>query len=117
MSYAVVFCASLTIIASAQIKGPSTAPSIRPPANAVRTIPAIKCVDHDTATACKSFKQLVDARDERLLSAVWGQPGQNNRHTSYVCLRKQDDAFSVIDFDIPELKEFREPYNEHYEEM
>lgn len=116
-SYAVVFCASLSIMAPAQTKAPSVAPAKRPAANAARTIPAIKCVDHDTAPACKSFKELVDAHDERLLNAVWGQPGHNSRHTSYVCLRKQDDTFSVIEFDIPELKEFRPPFNEHYEEM
>ena len=110
--YAALFCAFLSIIASAQTRVPSSTPQNRPTANATRTIPVIKCVDHNTAAACRSFKQLVDARDERLLNDVLGQPGHNKRHISYVCLRPQEDTFNVIEFDIPQPQEYRQPYTQ-----
>lgn len=109
-SYALVFCAFLSIMAVAQTKNPAAAPPKRPATSAERIIPPIKCVDHDTATACKSFRQLVDARDDRLIRAVWGEQGHNNRHISYVCLRPQADAFNVIEFDIPDPKAYLQPY-------
>jgi hypothetical protein len=106
LSYAVVFSASLSIMAAAQTKDPSAAPQKRPTANAVRTIPTVKCVDHDTAAACKSFKQLVDARDRGLLAQVLGA-SNFRRHTAYVCFRPNDDYFSVVDLEIPEPKSYQ----------
>jgi len=97
-------------MAVAQSKSPAAATPKQPTASVTRTIPAIKCVDHDSVAACKSLKQLVDARDERLLREIWGGPGHNKRHISYVCLRPRVDAFNVIGFDIPEPKEYQQPY-------
>ena len=103
----IVFFACLSFTAVAQTNGAAPTPPKKQASNTTRTIPAIKCVDHDTVTACKSFKELVDARDERILREVLGDPGTANRHVSYVCLRPKSDTFSVIEFDIPELKEYR----------
>lgn len=102
----ILFFAIFSAAAAGQSNGPATASPKRTVAGAARTIPAIKCVDHETAAACKSFKQLVDARDKRLLEAVWGEQGHNNKHASYVCFRPQEDAFNVIEFDVPEAKEY-----------
>ena len=109
LCYAVGLCASLSIMAAAQTEGPSAAPPKRPTANAVRTIPAVKCVDQDTAAACKSFKELVEAGDERLLRAIHGDEGHERRHISYVCFRPRSDAFGVIEFYIPNAKTYRPP--------
>jgi hypothetical protein len=92
-------------MAAAQIKGPSVAPPKGPTGNAIRTPPAVKCVDHDTSTACKSFKQLLDARDKALIVQVLGT-GLFKRRTAYVCFRPNDDYFSVVDVDIPEPKAY-----------
>lgn len=105
LSVAAAFYASLSIIAAAQTNGPSAAPPKRPTSSASRTIPAIKCIDHDAAAACKSFKELLDARDTGLLAQVLGTP-TFRRHTSYVCLRPNADFFSVVDLDIPEPKAY-----------
>jgi hypothetical protein len=105
LSVAAVFCVSLSIIAAAQTDGPSAAPPKRPTSSATRTIPAIKCVDHDTAAACKSFKELLDARDKGLLAQVLGTP-EYRRHISYVCLRPNADFFSIVDLAIPEPKAY-----------
>lgn len=106
LSYTVVFCASLSIMAAAQTKGLSAAPSKQPTANAVRTIPAVKCVDHDTLAACKSFKELIDVRDKGLLAQVLGTLNEDQRHTAYVCFRPNADTFSIVEFSIPRLKSY-----------
>ena len=93
--------------AVAQTKGPVVDPPKKHAKSASRPIPAIKCTDPNTATACKSLKELVGARDEPLLSAILGQPSQTGKHFSYVCLRPKSDAFSVIEFDAPGPKEYR----------
>lgn len=106
LSHAVLFCAFLSTTAVAQTNNRAAAPPQKP-AGATRNIPAIKCTDHSAAASCKSFNQLVGARDEQLLRDVLGAPGVNKRHISYVCLRPHDDAFNVIDYYIPEPKEYR----------
>ena len=90
---------------AAQTAGPTVGSPRRPAATAARAIPSIKCVEHDTAAACKSFKQLVDARDNALLAQVLGTP-KTPRHTSYVCLRPNADFFSIVSLDIPEPKAY-----------
>jgi hypothetical protein len=75
----------------------------------MRVIPAIKCVNGDAAAACRSFKELVAARDSQLLREVLGEPGHPHRHIAYVCFRPKTDVFSLIEFDIPDSKEYRPP--------
>ncbi len=105
LSYAVTFCAFLSMMAVAQTSGRTEASPKRPPGNTARTIPVIKCVDRDTAAACKSFKQLLDAGDKALIAQVLGTP-VFKRHAAYVCFRPNDDYFSVVSVDIPEPKAF-----------
>ena len=105
LSYAVLFCTFLSITATTQTKGPIVGSPKKPAVSTTRTIPAIKCVDHNTAAACKSFKELIDARDKGLLAQVLGTP-YFRRHTSYVCLRPNADFFSVVDLNIPETKAY-----------
>ena len=54
-------------IVMAQTK-PATASKLG--GGSARVPPAIKCVDPDSAVACKSFKQLIDARDSGVLFGV-----------------------------------------------
>jgi len=110
LGYGIVFFALLSVVAVGQTKGPAGASQKRPTPDAATTVPAIKCVDHDTAAACKSFKELVDVHDERLLRAIRGDEGHKHRHVAYVCFRPQSDAFGVIEFDIPQPKDYRQPY-------
>jgi hypothetical protein len=71
-----------------------------PPAGA-RLIPTVKCIDQDSTTACKSFKQLVDARDARIIKATFGEDGHEGKHFSYVCFNPKGDAFVIVYFDMP----------------
>lgn len=106
-SIGAVFCLILYFTtAAAQTKGPVVDPPKKPAKSASRPIPAIKCTDPDTATACKSLKELLDARDERLVSEILGQSSHSGTHFSYVCLRPKTDAFSVIEFDAPGREEY-----------
>lgn len=105
---ATLFFAYISMMATAQTNSPGANPKISE-ANTARAIPTIKCVDHETAAACKSFKELVDARDERLLRQVLGDRGHAQRHIAYVCLRPKVDAFSVIEFEVPGPETYRPP--------
>lgn len=90
---------------SGQPNGPTAGSPKKPTASATRAVPAIKCVDRNTAAACKSFKELLDARDKGLLAQVLGTP-EFRRYTSYVCLRPNADFFSVVGLAIPEPKAY-----------
>lgn len=118
--------AALSVIALlslglATTANPQTRPNTASPAKksipiAVKTIPTIKCTNPDTMTACKSFKQLVDARDKRILDILTGtqsapaKPSGHRRHVAYVCPRKDLDDFWTVDFDLPKGKSY-EPYS------
>jgi hypothetical protein len=79
-----------------------------------RTIPAIKCTDPDSMAACKSFKQLVEARDPRLMDVLVGAPSKYGRqlakyyrHIAFVCLAKNSDDFKTVDFSLPKANSYR----------
>ena len=101
----ILFFAIVTVTVAGQTKSPATTLSKKPVATATRAIPAIKCVNKDTAAACKSFKELIDARDKGLLAQVLST-SIFRLHTSYVCLRPNDDFFSVVNVTIPEPKSY-----------
>lgn len=87
--------------ATGQTSGPTAGSPRRFAWGGAKAIPAIECNNPDTAEACKSFKELVDARDQGLLAQVMGTP-EFRRHTSFVCLRPNADFFSIVDLEIPE---------------
>jgi len=107
----------LTTTAAAPQTKPNTAsPAKKSPPVAARKIPTVKCTDPDTMTACKSFKQLVDARDERIVMILLGMPSTYRnlsdfyRHIAYVCLAKDSDEFKTVDFQLPKGKSYS-PYS------
>jgi hypothetical protein len=61
----------------------------------------IKCDEPASTLACRSFKQLLTARDEDLLDAIYGRYGAGENHISYACLRPGDDTFVVVEFNRP----------------
>ena len=83
-----------TVAATAQTKPNTTSAAKKSPPVAARAVPSIKCADPDTVTACKSFKQLVEARDRRILDILMGtqsastKPSSYRRHIAYVCPAK-----------------------------
>jgi len=93
-----------------QTKPNTTSPAKKSPPVAARVIPTIKCTDADSMAACKTFKQLVDARDKDLANSLTGDKDSRERHFAYVCLRPKEDSFKVIEFDEPLLEEYR-PYS------
>jgi len=96
--------------AVSQTKPTTTNIPKKSPSAAARTVPAIKCTEPDSLVACKSFKQLVDARDKDLIDSLTGDKESKQRHFAYSCLRPKDDAFEVIEFDEPLREDFR-PYS------
>jgi hypothetical protein len=94
----------------AQAKPNAASPQRKSSPTAARTVSTIKCVDPDSMIACKSFKQLVDARDKSLLGSLTGDKDSRERHFAYVCLRLKKDAFKVLEFDEPLPEEYR-PYS------
>lgn len=74
---------------------------------AARKLPIIKCTDPDSMVACKSLKQLVDARDKDLMGSLTGDKDSRKSHFAYVCLRPKEDIFTVVEFDEPSPEEFR----------
>jgi hypothetical protein len=98
------------IVAMAQTKPGTASSSSKPTTAPPRVLPTIKCVDPDSMAACKSFKQLVDARDKDVLTALTGDKGSRQRHFAYVCLRPKADVFIVVEFDEPQPEEYR-PYS------
>ena len=95
LSCAVLFCTLISTAAMAQTNGSATGSPRKPATGGAKAIPTIRCGNPNTATACKSFKQLVDARDQGLLAQILGTPGFR-RHTSFVCLRPNVDFFSIV---------------------
>jgi hypothetical protein len=69
-----------------------------------KTIPQINCTDPDSAKACGSFRQLVDAHDAGLLESAFGIGASGHaQHMSYVCFRPHMDNFEVLSIPVPEL--------------
>jgi hypothetical protein len=105
-----------TTAAMSQTKPNTTSPAKKSSPVVARTIPVIKCTDPDTMTACKSLKQLVDARDERILDILMGTQSASVKlsnyytHVAYVCLAKNSDEFRTVDFGLPKGKSY-EPYS------
>jgi hypothetical protein len=91
-----------------QTKTGATSTSKKPPSTG-RTVPSVRCTDPDSMVACKSFRQLVDARDKDLIDSLTGDKESKQRHFAYVCLRPKDDVFKVVEFDEPPREDFR-PY-------
>jgi hypothetical protein len=104
-----LFVASVTM-ATAQTKPSGPVASAKPSTNLKRVPPTIKCVDPDSAVACKSFEQLVDARDEGIIFGIMGSPEDAGRHFAYVCPRRGIDTFTEVAFTVPERKQFK-PFN------
>jgi hypothetical protein len=96
--------------AVSQTKPATTSPAKKSSPVVAKTIPKIRCTDPDSMAACKSFKQLVDARDKGLLDSLIGSKDSRERHFAYVCPRPKDDVFKVVEFDEPLPEEFR-PYS------
>ena len=108
----IVALLSLGLTASAamsQTKPNTTGTAKKSPSVAVRTVPTIKCTDPDSMVSCKSFKQLVDARDKDLMDSLTGDKESKQKHFAYVCLRPKDDEFEIVDFNEPPPGDFR-PY-------
>jgi hypothetical protein len=101
--------------AVSQTKPNTTSPAKKSSPVVAKTIPTIKCTDPDTMTACKSFKQLVEARDRRILDILMGAQSASGklsgyyRHIAYVCFAKTSDEFRTVDFDLPKGKSYK-PY-------
>jgi hypothetical protein len=89
-----------------QTKPTTTSPPKKSPPVASRTIPTIKCTDPDSIVACKTFKQLVEARDERLVKILVGTPSIYYGHMAYICLAQKVDKFKTVDFDVPKDKSY-----------
>lgn len=86
--------------------GTANAPRKSPPAG-TRTIPAINCTDQDSMAACKSFKQLVEARDTRIIEAAFGGDEHKGKHFSYACFTPKTDTFSIVSFNMPKRADYR----------
>jgi hypothetical protein len=91
----------------AQNKPVTTSSSSKSATASTRVLPTIKCDDHDSAVACKSFKQLIDARDSGVLFGIMGDPEDAGRHFAYVCPRRGADTFTIVEFTVAEKKKFR----------
>ena len=59
--------------------------------------------------ACKSFKQLLAARDKDLMDSLTGDKDSELRHFAYVCLRSKEDVFKIVNFSEPLPEDYR-PY-------
>ncbi len=94
--------------AEGQSTGAKTTPT-KQGSPAERHYPVVKCADQDTLKSCNSLKELIRARDGRLLNEILGSKVANGTHVSYICLRPKIDAFSVVSFDIPSPKAYHPP--------
>ena len=104
---------SLVLLATAamsQTKPNTTSTPKKSPSVAARTVPPVKCTDPDTMVACKSFKQLVEARDQRIEKIILGTPSKYHMHLAYVCLAHSSDSFTTVDFDLPNRNSYS-PYS------
>jgi hypothetical protein len=101
-----------------QTKPNTTSPAKKSSPVVARVIPTIKCTDPDTMAACKSFKQLVEARDERIVKILSGMLStyrnlsDSHSHKAYVCLAKGSDKFKTVDFDLPKGKGYASYLND-----
>jgi hypothetical protein len=77
---------------------------------ATKPIPTIKCTDPGSIVACKTFKQLVEARDERIVKIIMETPSKYHGHIAYVCLAKTSDKFTTVDFNQPNRNSYS-PYS------
>ena len=93
-------------VAMSQTKPNTTGPAKKSLPVVARTIPTIKCPAPDSMVACRSFKQLVEARDERLLKIIMGESSIYHGHMAYICLSKKADEFKTVDFDLPNGKSY-----------
>jgi hypothetical protein len=87
MKYSLLLVLLLNV-AQAQPK-PATEP--QPPSI---KLPTVNCSDAETAKACSSFKQLLDAQDKDILKNLYFP-------SSYVCFRPKDDAFLIFHIGAP----------------
>ena len=94
-------------IVMAQNKPVKTISSSKPATASTRVPPTIKCIDPESAVACKSFKQLIDARDSGVLFGIIGDPEDAGRHFAYACPRRGTDNFAIVEFTVPEKKKFK----------
>jgi hypothetical protein len=99
-----------TIAGAPQTKPNTTSPAKKSSPAMAKTLPTIKCTDPDTMAACKSFKQLVEARDRRILDILMGRQSKYYRHIAYICLREHSDDFWTVDFDLSKANSYR-PYS------
>lgn len=99
-----------TAVAIPQSKPGTTNPAKKSSPAATKTIPPIKCTDPDSMVACRSFKQLVDARDKGLLDSLTGDNDTRERHFAYVCLWPKLDTFKIVEFYEPPSGDFH-PYS------
>jgi len=91
-------------IAIPQTKPNTTNPSEESSPVIAKKIPQINCTDPDSAKACGSFRQLVDAHDADLLESALGIGTiRREQHMSYVCFRPHMDTFEVLSIPVPEL--------------
>jgi hypothetical protein len=119
-------CLTATAAVS-QTKPTTTNPREKAAPVVAKAIPPIKCTAPASMAACKSFKQLVEARDERILKILGGSqlrelhvgttiynfsPSKYWRHVAYVCLKQTSDKFMTVDFDLPRGIAYK-PYS-HY---
>jgi hypothetical protein len=110
---AIVVLLSLGLTAAtalSQSKPNTTSTPKKSPSVAARTVPTIKCTDPDSMVACKSFKQLVDARDKDLMDSLTGDKDIGEKHFAYVCLWPKQDTFKIVEFYEPPSAEFQ-PYS------
>lgn len=94
-------------VVTAQDKPVKPSSSGKPATASTRVLPAIKCVDPESAVACRSFKQLIDAKDSGVLFGIMGEPKDAGRHFAYVCPRRGADTFTIVEFTVAEKKKFR----------
>ena len=70
--------------------------------------PVIDCAAQSGRTACKSFKELVDAHDEGILQSLRGVESLSGsgHHIAYVCFDPKIDVFRIIQFDRPDASRY-----------
>jgi hypothetical protein len=87
--------------AESQTKPTTTGPAKKSSLVVAKPIPTIKCTDPGSMAACKTFKQLVEARDERIVKIMLGTSSKYHGHVTYVCLAQTSDKFMTVDFNVP----------------
>lgn len=81
-------------ICDAPLRAQST---VKPKGSSVKSSATVRklisCPDPAAVAACKSFEQLLEARDADILDSI--------KPTSYVCFRPKEDVFWIFRFDKP----------------